>query len=170
MKSQIGIIGGVMLGYVLLMGVVADLGHAQTTTRVNVSSGGVEGNDSSSQNPALSTNGRFVAFDSQSTNLVPADTNLDTRDIFVHDRQTGQTTLVSVSSTGEQANGYSYSPQLSADGRIVAFISWADNLVPGDTNGKEDVFVHDRQTGQTTRVNVSSTGTGGRADPFREPT
>ena len=82
MKSQIGIIGGVMLGYVLLMGVMADLGHAQTTTRVNVSSGGVEGNDSSSQNPALSANGRFVAFDSQSTNLVPADTNLDTRDIF----------------------------------------------------------------------------------------
>ena len=156
MKSQIGIISRVMFGYVLMMCVVADLGRAQTTTRVSVSSAGVEGDDQSFD-PSLSLDGRFVAFVSRSTNLVPGDTN-DSRDVFVHDRLTGQTSRVSVSSTGQQADNASYDPQLSADGQFVAFWSYAKNLVVGDTNGRDDVFVHDRQTGQTTRVNVSSTG------------
>ena len=107
---------------------------------------------------ALSDDGRFVAFNSRSTNLVPGDTNAS-GDVFVHDRQTGQTTLVSVSSTGVQANANSHDPAFSAGGRFVAFISAGANLVPGDANNQQDVFVHDRQTGQTTRVNVSSTGT-----------
>jgi Tol biopolymer transport system component len=156
MKPQIKVVGRIMLGFVLIMCVVADLGHAQTTTRVSVSSAGGEGDDQSFD-PSLSADGRFVAFASRSTNLVPGDTNFS-RDIFVHDRQTGQTSRVSVSSTGQQADNASFDPQLSADGRFVAFWSYAKNLVVGDTNGREDFFVHDRQTGQTSRVNVSSTG------------
>jgi len=147
---------GFIIGLVLLMSVVPDLGMAQTTTRVSVSSAGGEGDDQS-YDPSLSWDGRFVAFASRSTNLVLGDTNFS-RDIFVHDRQTGQTSRVSVSSTGQQADNASYDPQLSADGRFVAFWSYAKNLVVGDTNGREDFFVHDRQTGQTTRVNVSSAG------------
>ena len=75
-------------------------------------------------------------------------------DVFVHDRQTGQTTRVSVASDGTQGNDHSFVSSLSADGRYVAFTSLASNLVAGDTNGTSDAFVHDRQTGQTTRVSV----------------
>lgn len=106
---------------------------------------------------AISADGRFVAFVSMATNLVPGDTN-DTPDIFVHDRETGMTSRVSVSSGGEQAKATSRSPSISADGRYVAFDSGALNLVLGDTNRAVDVFVHDRQTGQTTRVSISSSG------------
>jgi len=127
------------------------------TTRVSVNSAGEQGNFESITPSISARDGRFVAFQSESTNLVANDTN-GYRDIFVHDRQTGQTTRVSVSSTGAQANGHSYNPAISADGRYVAFASHANNLVPDDTNGIIDVFVHDRQTGQTTRVSVNSNG------------
>jgi Tol biopolymer transport system component len=110
-----------------------------TTERVSVGQGGVQAN-SSSYNPALSANGRFVAFSSAS-NLVPGDTN-GTYDVFVHDRQSGMTERVSLGPNGIQGNGRnSWAAALSADGRFVAFSSWASNLVPGDTNDKEDVFV-----------------------------
>jgi Ca2+-binding RTX toxin-like protein len=79
-------------------------------------------------------------------------------DIFVHDRQTGSTTRVSVDSTGVQANNASFDPVLSADGHFVAFWSSADNLVPRDNNGQADVFVYDRQVGRTMRISVKSTG------------
>ena len=127
------------------------------TTRVSVASDGTQSNNSS-YNPSISANGRYVAFESEATNLVRGDTN-NFRDIFVHDRQTGQTTRVSVASDGTQANGHSYDPSISADGRYVAFASLANNLVSGDTNDQQDIFVHDRQTGQTTRVSVASDGT-----------
>jgi len=129
---------------------------AQTTERVSVDSGGLQAN-SNSDFPSISSDGRYVAFQSDSSNLVPGDTNLS-RDIFVHDRQMGQTTLVSVSSGGLQGNSSSYDPSISPDGRFVAFESYASNLVTGDTNGWRDIFVHDRQTGQTTRVSVDSGG------------
>jgi Tol biopolymer transport system component len=91
----------------------------------------------------LSADGRFVAFQSSASNLVPGDTNgLD--DIFVRDRLKGVTERVSLGPNGVQGNDGSSSPALSADGRFVAFGSWADNLVPGDTNEEEDVFVHAR--------------------------
>ncbi|HMJ00986.1 MAG TPA: hypothetical protein VK488_14210 [Gaiellaceae bacterium] len=125
------------------------------TTRVSISSTGAEGNGNSGG--TISANGRFVAISSDSTNLVPDDTN-GAYDVFVHDRLTGVTERVSLSSTGEQGNDWSFSPQLSADGRFVVFESRATNLVPGDTNGWGDVFVHDRLTGATTRVSVSSLG------------
>ncbi len=72
---------------------------------------------------------------------MPGDTNGDD-DVFVHDRQTGTTTRVSVRSSGRQGNSHSFSPSISGDGRFVAFDSAASNLVPGDTNGFKDVFVH----------------------------
>src|SRR5439155_1351426 len=71
----------------------------------------------------------------------------------------GATERVSVDSAGTQANGSSFGRALSADGRFVAFISVAPDLVSGDTNGVADVFVHDRQTGTTERVSVDSAGT-----------
>jgi Tol biopolymer transport system component len=83
--------------------------------------------------------------------------------VFVHDRQTGQTTLVSVDSGGGQGNLSSVDPHISGNGRFVAFVSYASNLVAGDTNGRGDVFVHDRATGQTTRVSVGSEGAQGNA-------
>lgn len=128
------------------------------TTRVSVASDGTQGNGSPNEAPTISADGRFVAFQSDASNLVPGDTN-DVYDIFVHDRQTGETTRVSVSSDGSQGNARSESLAISASGRYVAFTSLADNLVSGDTNGSSDVFVHDRQTGQTTRVSVATDGT-----------
>ncbi|HWP32099.1 MAG TPA: hypothetical protein VNK96_10315 [Fimbriimonadales bacterium] len=132
------------------------------TTRVSVSSSGAQGNGGIGlePSPSISADGRFVAFDSEASNLVSGDTN-GANDVFVHDRQTGKTTRISVSSSGSQGNSYSDSPSISADGRYVAFESYASNLVSGDTNGTDDVFVHDRQTGKTTLVSVSSSGAQG---------
>ncbi|MEE8424848.1 MAG: hypothetical protein V3S11_03420, partial [Elusimicrobiota bacterium] len=107
--------------------------------------------------PAISANGRYVAFASIATNLVKGDTNMDT-DIFVHDRRTGRTRRVSVRSNGAEAKDFSYAPAISANGRHVAFESGASNLVNGDTNDREDVFVHDRTTHRTRRVSVRSNG------------
>jgi uncharacterized lipoprotein NlpE involved in copper resistance len=127
------------------------------TTRVSVSSDGTQSN-STSYVPSISADGRQVAFYSDASNLVSGDTN-GIGDIFVHDRDTGETTRVSVASNGTQGNSGSDYPSISADGRQVAFYSDASNLVSGDTNGFGDIFVHDRDTGETTRVNVSSDGT-----------
>lgn len=126
-------------------------------TRVSVATGGVEAVGGFSGEPAISADGRYVAFSSEAANLTAADTNTY-RDIFVHDRTTSVTTRVSGATGGAQANNASYTPQLSADGRFVVFYSTATNLVPGDTNAKFDVFVHDRVTGATTRVSVATGG------------
>jgi uncharacterized repeat protein (TIGR01451 family) len=132
------------------------------TELVSVSSAGVQGNQDS-ERPAVSADGRFVAFASLSDNLVPGDTN-GKSDIFVRDRLTGTTERVSVSSAGRQGDADSgllngmAGPSISADGRFVVFDSEATNLVKGDTNGTSDVFLHDRLTGATERVSVSSTG------------
>jgi Tol biopolymer transport system component len=138
-----------------------------TTQRVSVASNGTQGNNISSS-PAISGDGQLVAFVSNATNLVAGDTN-GVRDIFVHDRATGTTRRVSVSSSGAQGNGASggsgatndvatVAPAISADGRFVAFESLASDLVPGDSNGTRDVFVHDRQTATTERVSVRANG------------
>jgi len=129
-----------------------------TTTRVSVNSAGVQGNYPSFL-PAISADGRYVAFESVATNLVAGHGVLGISDIFVHDRQTGETTLVSVDSAGVQGNDHSYRSSISADGQYVAFESDATNLVPGDTNSATDIFVHDRVTGATSRVSVASDGT-----------
>jgi Tol biopolymer transport system component len=125
------------------------------TRRVSISHKGGNPNGPSSA-AAISADGRFVAFESAATNLVAGGTRTSGGDIFVHDRRTRTTTLVSVASDGTQSNRYSQKPELSADGRFVAFISRATNLVSDDTNGADDIFVHDRETGTTTRASVAS--------------
>jgi uncharacterized repeat protein (TIGR01451 family) len=134
---------------------------AGTTVRVSLSSSGEEA-DGFVREPQISANGRFVAFQGQVANLVPHDTN-GARDVFVHDLDTGRTTRVSVSSAGGQSNGESFLDSISGSGRFVSFLSEATNLVPGDTNGARDIFVHDRLTGETRRVSVSSRGAQGNA-------
>ncbi len=128
-----------------------------TTERVSVATGGAEA-DGYSTFAAISADGRFVAFQSVATNLVPGDGNAQS-DVFVRDRLSGTTERVSVSTSGGEGDGGSTQASLSADGRYVAFQSAATNLVAGDGNGQDDVFVHDRQTGATTRVSVSYFGT-----------
>lgn len=100
---------------------------------------------------SLSADARYVAFWSEATNAVARDTNR-VSDVFVHDRKTGRTERVSVSSSGRQADRMSYAPAISATGRHVAFLSDATNLVPGDSNRKTDLFAHDRRTRRTTRI------------------
>jgi Tol biopolymer transport system component len=133
-----------------------------TTERVSIDSSGVEGNGHSSY-PALTDDGRYIVFCSSASNLVPGDTN-GTWDIFVRDRQSGTTERVSLSTGGSEGNGVSNPATISADGRYVAFGSFASNLVSGDTNGRIDAFVHDRQTGVTQRVSVAPDGTQGDGD------
>ena len=128
-----------------------------TTTRVSVGPGGLQANETSWV-PAISADGRWVAFESGASNLVAGDTN-GARDVFVHDRQTGTTTRVSVGPGGTQANG----PDAAGSRRSAPMAAmWRSSpgqqSVAGDTNGVSDVFVHDRQTGTTTRVSVGPGG------------
>jgi len=126
------------------------------TRRVSVSTAAVQG-DMGSTTSALSADGRFVAFQSSASNLVSGDTN-GRADVFVHERSTGITTRVSLGSTGAEADGDAGNPTLSADGRFVAFDSWAENLVAGDDNQTADVFVRDRKKGKTRRVSLGENG------------
>ena len=125
---------------VLLLGF--NSAFALKTARVSLDSAGDEANDDSYQ-PSMSANGDFVVFESIATDLVTGDTNA-VSDIFVHERDTGLITRVSVDDLGVEGDGGSFNTRISADGRYVVFDSDATNLVPGDTNGQRDVFVHDR--------------------------
>jgi Tol biopolymer transport system component len=115
----------------------------------------------------VSTNGRFVAFYSDADNLVPNDTN-GFRDVFVRDRIAGLNLLVSVNTNGNASgNGISSDPAISGDGRYVAFTSSADNLVTGDTNRAQDVFIRDLLAGTTALVSVNTDGVhSGNGDSF----
>jgi Tol biopolymer transport system component len=124
--------------------------------RISVDSNGQQANGRSFS-PGLSADGRFVVFVSEASNLVDGDAN-NVADIFVRDRETARTERVSIGSAGEEANGGSDSPSISADGRYVAFYSEASNLVADDTNRLGDMFVHDRQTGITQRVSLLPDG------------
>ncbi len=123
---------------------------------LSVSSAGAFGNGDTID-VELSVDGAFAAFDSLATNLVTGDTNAR-RDVFVRDIAAETTVRVSVSSTGAEGDGVSAVPSLSADGRYVAFLSFATNLVAGDTNGFADIFVRDRTAGITKRVNLGIGG------------
>ena len=127
------------------------------TTRVNVSSEGKQARLLPSHGTSISADGRYAVFTSEAGNLVPGDTN-DATDVFVHDNQTGATARVSVRSSGSQVGGFSGDGVISADGRYAAFDSYARTLVARDTNGGEDVFLRDLQSGKTTRLDVSSYG------------
>lgn len=132
------------------------------TVRVSVSTSGAQG-DGNSSSPQISDEGRFVSFESLATNLVTGDGNA-TQDVFVHDRMTGTTTLVSRSASGVQANGQCGLHTMSSSADYIAFWSTATNLVPGDTNGVGDVFVRERATGVVELVSVSSGGSQGNAE------
>jgi Tol biopolymer transport system component len=139
---------------------------AGTTERISVTPGGAAGNGSSGLGgrQAISDDGRFVVFSSTAGDLVAGDTN-GTMDVFVRDRTTGTTERVSVAYDGAQGALASGSlAAISADGRYVAFNSSAANLVPGDSNGRSDIFVRDRQVGRTIRVSVSTDGAQANSD------
>jgi Tol biopolymer transport system component len=142
-----------------------------STVRASVNSFGGEGNGNSI-NPSISADGRYVAFESTASNLLatnPTAQNLpripfdptgtleggDTNfvsDVFVHDLITGRTTRASVASDGTEPTAESYAASISGNGRYVAFVSAAPNLVPGKTTKFREVYVHDQVTGTTTRV------------------
>ena len=160
--SKVRVMRAAAASAVLILGLsltTAAAGEAATgavTSRVSVSSSEAQGFRSSSD-ASLSADGRYVAFGSLARNLVPGDTNL-VEDIFVRDRLAGTTRRVSVSGSGAQGNGASILPSISGNGRYVAFMSDATNLVPGDTNHATDVFVRDLVGGSTRRVSVGAGG------------
>ncbi|MDQ2985551.1 MAG: calcium-binding protein [Armatimonadota bacterium] len=125
------------------------------TSRASVASGGVQVS-ARSHSSSVSDDGRFVAFVSSASNLVVGDTN-GVEDVFVHDRLFGQTTRISINTSGVQGNNRSGSPAVDGNGRFVTFSSFASNLVASDTNNQGDVFIHDRVLG-TTQVVSKSTG------------
>ena len=130
---------------------------AGTVERVSVASDGTEGNEES-VTPSISADGRYVTFTSPANNLVASDTNND-RDVFLHDRVSSATELISQASDGTQGNftsgGFGAGPaRVSEDGQYVVFGSFANNLVAADTNGFDDLFVRDRIASTTERVSV----------------
>jgi Tol biopolymer transport system component len=106
----------------------------------------------------ITSDGRYVAFSADSTNLVASDTNFPVFDVFLRDRQAGTTERISDDSSEAQSNGFSGLPSVSDDGNLVVFRSAATNLVADDTNAADDIFLRDRQAGTTERVNLDSNG------------
>jgi Tol biopolymer transport system component len=120
-----------------------------------------------SKDPSLSYDGRYLAFTSAASNLIPGGDTNSNFDVFVRDFQAGNTARVSIASDGEEGYTSSWQPAISADGRFVTFISRAENLAPGDNNNRDDIFVHDRDADMdaifdepgavsTTRLSVSA--------------
>ncbi len=137
----------------------------KAVTRVSQRADGIEASGFAStptHPPAISGDGAVVAFSSDSSNLVDGDSN-GVNDIFV--RVGGATSRISVGPGGAQSNGGSIRPAMSADGRWVVFESVASNLVPGDNNGMPDIFLHDRNTGETKAVTSSV----GQSFPAQNP-
>jgi len=130
--------------------------------RISVDSSGNE-SDGDSRLPDVSYNGRFVVFESAAANLVAGDNN-QAADVFLYDRANNSIERVSLSHLGEGANGPSYEPAVSDDGRFIVFASDADNLVVNDNNNVKDIFVRDRQENTTRRLSVSSAGLEADAD------
>lgn len=162
-------IGQMLIGFALMVSLTltgnpVQANAAGVVTRVSVDSNEVQGN-AISYIGDISADGRFVAFDSEATNFVLDDTN-GVGDVFLRDLQLGTTVRVSVTATGEQANGGGGTPSVSADGRFVAFESGSTNFVSGDANGFGDIYVKDMLIGAVTRASVTSTG----AEPNNEST
>jgi hypothetical protein len=150
-----------------LMMTLASIGTAAARTapqtiRVNVRTPSGQANAGAFYE-SVSGSGRFIAFESDATDLVSGDTN-GVSDVFVRDRRTHQTTRVSVRSNGRQFNDWVGYAAISVNGRFVTYCGDATNAVKGDTNGYQDVFVHDRSTGQTTIASLSSSGRQGNGD------
>jgi len=153
--ARLALLGLLAIGFSLL---TSSAGAGISTERVSVASDGTQANERSLW-PAITPDGRYVAFQSYASNLVVDDSN-GQGDVFVRDRYAPTTERVSVDSAGIQGNGLSggWGLAISSDGRYVAFSSSATNLVLGDTNGNDDIFVHDRYTHTTERVSVDSAG------------
>ena len=128
------------------------------TIRINLGPDDSEANADASPRVAVSSDGRYVIFASTADNLAPGDTN-GLSDVFRRDTLEGETEPVSANSSGDIGNGISSWPDITADGRFVAFISHATNLIESDTNGISDVFLRDMQEGTTTLISQSSMGT-----------
>jgi len=139
---------------------VRDLQTGTTTREALTSTGAPAG--AGLHTATMSRDGRYVTFETAANDVVPGDTN-NAVDVFVRDRITGEVELVSIADAGTQADNDSWDPRVSDGGRCVVFVSDATTLVPGDTNGKADLFVRDRQSGTTTRLTVDHAG-GGDAD------
>ena len=129
----------------------------QSVELISIAPDGTQANASSSVG-SISSNGRYITFASFASNLVAEDNN-DQRDIFVYDRILKTTDLISIATDGTQANDTSDASVISNDGRYVAFLSEADNLVPADTNGFADLFIYDRALNTTERINLAPDGT-----------
>jgi Tol biopolymer transport system component len=132
--------------------------------RVNVGSDERQANGESVYPAHVSDDGRHVVFHSDATNLVPEDGD-PSLDVYVRDRRRGTTWLVSATGgpSGGPGNGWSLVPDISGDGRFVAFVSDATDLIADDSNGVRDAFVRDLRTGRTERVSVASDETPGLA-------
>jgi Tol biopolymer transport system component len=143
---------------------------AITTKLVSHNAGGTSGSDASAS-PAVSADGLWVAFHSKAVDLIPADLNNGFFDVYVYSMADGSVTLVSVNSQGLQpVLASSLHPSLSSDGRFVAFESTASNLVVGDSNLTDDVFIRDRSAGTTIRVSVDTAGNqAGPSQPSQFP-
>jgi|GEM_PF-2494608 len=128
----------------------------RTLELVSVGSAGEE-SDGDSRFPSISADGRFVAFETTASTFFPLDTNAQ-RDVYLRDREEGTTTLISRGVSGSAGNGSSGVPSVSDDGRWVAFVSDATDLVPGDTNAQDDVFLYDGLFGTIRRVSLTETG------------
>lgn len=139
-SSSIDLVSGDTNGFSDLF--LRDL-QAGITTRVSVSSSGEQATDQSFYNGSLSADGNHITYESWASNLVAGDTN-GKRDVFLYDRTTSETTRISLSAAGVQGNDVSSYPAVSADGRFIAFSSAASNLIAGDTNHWDDVFLYDR--------------------------
>jgi Tol biopolymer transport system component len=134
------------------------------TRRISVSNSGGQSNGGS-YIPAISANGRYIVYDSYANNLVAFDHNLS-RDIFLYDKKTGKTAMVSVNSGGMPGNDDSSSARISNNGRYVVFHSDAHNLVEGDTNNASDIFLRDIKKGTTRLISVNSSGGQGNGGSY----
>jgi VCBS repeat-containing protein len=130
--------------------------HIAKMERVSIAQDGQEANGSSGS-LSVSEDGRFIAFDSYASNLVLGDTN-NRSDVFLVDRLEGTIDLVSIAHNGDESNGSSFAPSLSADGQLVAFSSTASNLVPESDSSTSNVFLFDRLNGSIERISVAYDG------------
>jgi len=141
----------------------APLALSGTTIGISKSIYGDGGAGGSYDPPSINADGQVVVFSYITGDLVSGDTN-DNIDIFAYDRATDSIERVSVSTSGEQSNGDSYTPSVSGDGRYVVFTSAADNLTPGATGGYLNVYLHDRETGETRRLSQGLAGASANGD------
>jgi Tol biopolymer transport system component len=165
LSSRFGLLFPALLGVALLL---IGVDHAVAQPEISLISLTANGRQAEgrSDSPAVSFDGRFVAFASNASNIVNEGDGQNEIDVFVRDRELRTVELISVSLTATSGNGDSLNPSISADGRFVAFSSRASNLVEDDQNGLEDVFVRDRADGTTQRVSVGVDGEANGASSF----